>query len=504
MQSIDNVLKLRKGLKPDDPNPDIFDVLWAKKLSSAGVVTTLTGNPLSFLVKKAQKALTTKISFEPIQEGTGTPSPDNIRPIVGKTSVSLNGCGKNQLNNDDIELYNVSDTGNRYGVKYTISGTYVLKAFIEPTTNQYVYAKVKHSDDTWGDTISIVQARNIYTRTITLNDGDTMYVYNASSGSSAEATATRFDARQVMVTYGTEIPTTYEPYAESNDITITFPNSQNTWSGEIYASDVLVNTSGEIVENLNYDVYKIDNLDEDCDYTLSHYSYYQGTSSSLVMRVAFFDNNDNFIIEDYRTYGQINTRITFTAHAPEGTSYALISVRKTAYNVQFEKGQEATTYVEYGNTTYGGEIDVESGILTLTWIMLTGGANWTATSQDNLFVYNFGSNPPYYLAAPRPLCNKYEVVSSASSTSSAYNKGNNTFCVRYSSSSELRDRFYIRDDRYNSTPTFREANTDLQVVYNIIPDLRPTISLTSEEVQLLKGVNNIWTDGDSIELTYKA
>ena len=51
---------------------------------------------------------------------------------------------------------------------------------------------------------------------------------------------------------------------------------------------------------------------------------------------------------------------------------------------------------------------------------------------------------------------------------------------------------------------FRNKNADLQVVYYIHPDLRPTIQLTPQQVQLLKGVNNIWTDGDSIELTYKA
>ena len=38
-----------------------------------------------------------KVSWEPTQEGTGDPSPDNVRPIKGRDSVTVERCGENLL-----------------------------------------------------------------------------------------------------------------------------------------------------------------------------------------------------------------------------------------------------------------------------------------------------------------------------------------------------------------------------------------------------------------------
>lgn len=39
-----------------------------------------------------------KVSWEPVQKGSGTPSPENIRPIKGRDSVAVERCGENLLN----------------------------------------------------------------------------------------------------------------------------------------------------------------------------------------------------------------------------------------------------------------------------------------------------------------------------------------------------------------------------------------------------------------------
>lgn len=44
-----------------------------------------------------------KVYFNPIQEGSGDPSPDNVRNIIGWNGVEVNGCGKNLLNISDSE-----------------------------------------------------------------------------------------------------------------------------------------------------------------------------------------------------------------------------------------------------------------------------------------------------------------------------------------------------------------------------------------------------------------
>ena len=56
-----------------------------------------TGNPVQ-CYPVAGYPLGCKVSWEPTQEGTGNPSPDNVRPIKGRNSVTVKRCGENLLN----------------------------------------------------------------------------------------------------------------------------------------------------------------------------------------------------------------------------------------------------------------------------------------------------------------------------------------------------------------------------------------------------------------------
>lgn len=64
-----------------------------------------SGNPVQ-CYPVAGYPLGCKVSWEPMQEGTGDPSPDNIRPIKGRDSVTVERCGGNLLDiNSDYTLY---------------------------------------------------------------------------------------------------------------------------------------------------------------------------------------------------------------------------------------------------------------------------------------------------------------------------------------------------------------------------------------------------------------
>lgn len=56
-----------------------------------------TGNPVQ-CYPMAGYPLGCKVSWEPTQEGSGDPSPDNVRPIKGRDSVTVERCGENLLN----------------------------------------------------------------------------------------------------------------------------------------------------------------------------------------------------------------------------------------------------------------------------------------------------------------------------------------------------------------------------------------------------------------------
>ena len=85
-----------KNITPDDSS--IGDKPW----SSKNIVDMLcppleeSGNPV-VCYPVAGYPLGVKAKWEPMQEGTGTPSPENIRPIKGRDSVKVERCGGNVI-----------------------------------------------------------------------------------------------------------------------------------------------------------------------------------------------------------------------------------------------------------------------------------------------------------------------------------------------------------------------------------------------------------------------
>lgn len=95
----------------------------SKTWSSKGIVDFLcppiqaTGNPV-VCYPVADYPLGVTASWEPTQEGSGEPSPDNIRPIKGRDSVTVEWCGKNLLN----PKKNSYNTYTPYGLTITYLG----------------------------------------------------------------------------------------------------------------------------------------------------------------------------------------------------------------------------------------------------------------------------------------------------------------------------------------------------------------------------------------------
>lgn len=110
--------------------------------SSKHIIDTLcppleeTGNPVQCYPVEGYP-LGCKVSWEPTQEGTGDPSPENVRPIKGRDSVMVTRCGGNLLKL--AEGMPESDCDKSFGntTKRIIkSGTYVLGL----TSNNYISA----------------------------------------------------------------------------------------------------------------------------------------------------------------------------------------------------------------------------------------------------------------------------------------------------------------------------------------------------------------------------
>lgn len=117
--------------------------------SSKHIIDTLcppiseTGNPVVCYPVVGSK-LGVKASWEPTQEGSGEPSPDNIRPISGRETVSVERCGKN--------LWSLGDIGfNQYkeiSVNYP-AGDYKFSCEVETESTSSTVQVGRFFDGKW-------------------------------------------------------------------------------------------------------------------------------------------------------------------------------------------------------------------------------------------------------------------------------------------------------------------------------------------------------------------
>ena len=104
-----------------------------------------SGNPV-VCYPVAGYALGVKASWEPVQEGSGTPSPENIRPIKGRDSVKVERCGENLL---DEARFPIIKTQNNIKTTSEITlpaGTYTVCVL---STASGVYARGADVDHTY-------------------------------------------------------------------------------------------------------------------------------------------------------------------------------------------------------------------------------------------------------------------------------------------------------------------------------------------------------------------
>ena len=246
------------------PKIDDTAITTTSPWSSKHIVDTLcppieeTGNPV-VCYPVAGYPLDVTVSWGPTQEGSGTPSPENIRPIKGRDSVTAERCGENV-----IEFLSTNDFS--IGIKIavdaekniTLNGTLVGKGNIEIGTCRLhwaagktytMYVKKVGGSASLGSDDGITFAYSLFTTDfVHYFRGDTMSTnldeYIASNAALAktefifmlqcwrDGTVFNNYKIQVEVVEGTTAPTTYKPYT-SQTSTLTLP--ETVYGGEVDA-----------------------------------------------------------------------------------------------------------------------------------------------------------------------------------------------------------------------------------------------------------------------------
>lgn len=214
-----------------------------------------SGNPV-VCYPVAGYPLGVKASWEPVQEGSGYPSPENIRPIKGRDSVTVERCGENLLPfGERIEnIYNqqLMTSDDLLLLSKACAGQELTLTFSIETKNIVFYDDV---EDEWRKRIgfechgTLADGTEVYTLQCWFDDANdeltkngkktktltvtmpklasgsiTFYAQNIKSGS--------FVAYDFGIYAGTTAPTTYTPYIGQTN-TLTLP--ETVYGGEVDA-----------------------------------------------------------------------------------------------------------------------------------------------------------------------------------------------------------------------------------------------------------------------------
>lgn len=235
-QSADTLAESVKNITPDDSS--IGDKPWSSKHIIDMLCPPLeeSGNPV-VCYPVAGYPLGVKAKWEPVQEGSGTPSPENIRPIKGRDSVKVERCGENLLNIKPLKKYTYKGITYEYvpdgGIH--ISGT-ATASVDSPTfpiwhlppgkyygldTGKEIFASIvvqRNGKDLW------INAKKEFT--ILAGDVTKYWYMITSTGVTVDKTVYPY------IVPGTTPPTVYTPYTGQTN-TLTLP--ETVYGGEVDA-----------------------------------------------------------------------------------------------------------------------------------------------------------------------------------------------------------------------------------------------------------------------------
>lgn len=185
-----------------DGNGNPTDSGW----NGAKDTTSISGNPISISGLKAnQLAVNPIITLEPIQAGSGTPSPSNVRAISGYDKIEVLSCGKNLLYptpysgsynmavGSDLKFTNniSTYTQDTDGITIHVPTAWYCRTFATPILKAGTYRYAVNAGDANVRATLYVTDENLIVKQV---------IYNQQAGGVALQTMTVTDRSRIAVT----------------------------------------------------------------------------------------------------------------------------------------------------------------------------------------------------------------------------------------------------------------------------------------------------------------
>ena len=518
-----------------------------------------TGPVASFHCPTEATIRSLKVHFSPKQEGSGDPSPENVREIEGYSNINIYRHGINMFNpnvattvqpadkivepfkyvlgawyrggwsyyfTERITNFSIKETGisficddSRYGIAYLLP----IKG---GSTIQCTYRKFTEGNETTGRGILFVylDEKQQY---ITLQDcssgsiitvPDTASYIKISFAATANVITEYSDILISLTDNTTE--TSYKPYrGETIDYEFgvlgknKFDNLQSPFkSGQYVLYDSTVGKEPVYTTNANYNVYSIPII-KNTTYTISGIKA-DNPCSGLIDNQGIF----TYVRRNNGSTGGTSWSIT----TGESDEYLLLSVAingtyKCDDILQLELGSTATTYEPYNpnKTVYGGWVDLVSGEVQQEWTHVIIDENtlfYMATRQNNsgnYFYKEFNNEPDkqcLYTAGKLSKSMRVEKSNQFEIQNSWGEASINQFSAWAYANADTKTtiRFGFPSElnitSVDAAKSWFIENGSLEIIYPLVAQV--SYSLAPISMQTFLAQNNVWSNADYVEVEY--
>lgn len=466
------------------------------------------GNPITIKTGTAHAAKSTELTMSPIQDLHGYDKPwvggagKNVIPYPYTTPDGTLAGVEFITTSDGIIEANGQISGQV--IFYLVQGLVLTDDSYTITYSGETVLNIVLTDETTSTQLWSTRSNDSYTFT-----ADSTHTYSIRLSRSTAGANVDNNNIWVMLEKGSTAHS-YEPYANICPITgrtqsEIVTQGVNLWD-EVTELGIINQTTGE---NQN-----ADNQIRSKNYTAiqPNTQYCFLCKGARISQIFWYDKNNVYL-----SYTQNTTDSAFITTSPANAYYVRFQF-PMAYGTTYQNDggvnypssytdysahTEQTVTRSYGQTVYGGSDAIETGVLTVDTLMFDlGDLTWQTTQQTPIIFYADPRNLGEYIGTAQQTivcCSAYQAQVNVGGAGGARTLPNGSICG-FTNPDVDYHRIFVKDDAYSDVTTFTAAVTGIKACYKLATP--QTITLTPAQINLIKGLNNISTDADSIKMTY--